>query len=427
MESIDVLGPESTQNLDPQQSELSTNYYDDDSKRTMLSSWLASCRTVVNPIPDYVYVDRRGHAYVRVRVHTLSLYNIDTVNQSFGAKVRIQLKWTVRKLFSEINVESQADNEWKPTFEVMNNIDKIMIKVSKLEKVGRGIYTDMYYDTTIQGTFSEHFEVHQFPMDRESLHVKVVFTGCPISIKRQYRGELTEIFFPKRATLYQIPGKSVVYKESFVQPDVWELSDGIVLKHGRTLSERNDDGVRFLTLDINMNVTRKIGFYVLNVIIPVFLLVNLSFASFFIDAMELTDRLTVTLTILLTLVALKYVIVQYLPTTSYVTYLDKYVLCSFIYVTLVALQNVIMYWLLTGVLESNSKIDDISDMNTGYVLFGTWNLMHCGLCVLLKENIRKKLIYSAEKELEGDEVETIVRQRHSRSSPVVRSDSSMYY
>ena len=54
-----------------------------------------------------------------------------------------------------------------------------------------------------------------------------------------------------------------------------------------------------------MVVERKATFYVLNVMLPVFILVTLSFISFFLDEADIAGRLSVTLTILLTLVALK--------------------------------------------------------------------------------------------------------------------------
>ena len=62
---------------------------------------------------------------------------------------------------------------------------------------------------------------------------------------------------------------------------------------------------RFSGLDIFVVVERKATFYVLNVMLPVFILVTLSFISFFLDEADIAGRLSVTLTILLTLVALK--------------------------------------------------------------------------------------------------------------------------
>jgi hypothetical protein len=402
--------------------------YDDEIKRSILSEWLSTCRTIIQDIPDYVCCDRRGRVFVRVRVHVMSLYDIDTVDQSFDAKLRIQLKWTVVKVFEEIDLDNHPEHEWRPSFEVINNVDKLSMNVIKLEKKQRGIHTDMYLDATVQGKFSEHFELEQFPIDQERLHVKLLFTGSPVSIKRMRDEVPLEIPFHKRVAFYQIPGRSVVFRESFIQPDVWNLDRNLVIKYGKTLSERNDDGVRYGTMDICMTVDRRMGFYTLNVIFPVYLLVNLSFTSFIIEPLELADRLDVTLTLLLTLVALKFVIVQYLPTTSYVTYLDKYVLCSFVFVTMVAIQNVIIYWLISDVVKEDQhrdRIASITDMTTGCILAGVWNVLHIVMCIILKGNIRKKFITSKEKDLEGDEVEYLVKARHSTPSTLLYSDSTL--
>lgn len=65
--------------------------------------------------------------------------------------------------------------------------------------------------------------------------------------------------------------------------------------------------------------------------LPNFLLSVLVFTSWAIPAEELADRLSVTLTLVLTSVAFKYMVAQELPKISYLTLLDKYILMSFFF------------------------------------------------------------------------------------------------
>ena len=55
---------------------------------------------------------------------------------------------------------------------------------------------------------------------------------------------------------------------------------------------------------------------------------------------DFADRMAMSLTLLLTAVAFKQVVSTHLPSISYLTILDKYVLCGFLMQVLVVFQNV---------------------------------------------------------------------------------------
>ena len=59
------------------------------------------------------------------------------------------------------------------------------------------------------------------------------------------------------------------------------------------------------------------------------------------EPMGTADRLSVTLTLLLTAVAYKFVVASSLPTVSYWTVLDKYVLLCFLFILLFSVENVV--------------------------------------------------------------------------------------
>lgn len=66
-----------------------------------------------------------------------------------------------------------------------------------------------------------------------------------------------------------------------------------------------------------MQVERYDAFYMYNIIFPLFLIVMMSFGSLFFPAEELDSRLSVTLTLVLTSVAFKFVVADSLPKISY--------------------------------------------------------------------------------------------------------------
>lgn len=110
--------------------------------------------------------------------------------------------------------------------------------------------------------------------------------------------------------------------------------------------DRSDEGVSYATLNIFVTLSRRPGFYLWSVALPLALLVLLAFISVFMPISDLDNRLQITLTLLLTFVAFKIVVSQYVPAPSYQTWLDMYVTQGFVFLFLLAvLQNYAPYML----------------------------------------------------------------------------------
>ena len=103
--------------------------------------------------------------------------------------------------------------------------------------------------------------------------------------------------------------------------------------------EIDEEMRRYPLLHIYFIAQRRAAYYMWNIALPNFLLSVLVFTSFAIAEEDLADRLSVTLTLVLTSVAFKYMVAQELPRINYLTLLDKYVLLSFVFLALVGVQN----------------------------------------------------------------------------------------
>jgi hypothetical protein len=140
-----------------------------------------------------------------------------------------------------------------------------------------------------------------------------------------------------------------------------------------------DDGKRFSTLDVEVVLVRKPLFYAVNVMFPFFLFVSLSFISFGVEIDApgfgglLSDRSSLTLNMVLTAAAFKMVVANYTPAVvcaaartltsrrsshvnhappppalrmlcpqAYLTFLDRYILTCFVFMTAVAIQNYVV-------------------------------------------------------------------------------------
>ncbi|CAK9008561.1 unnamed protein product [Durusdinium trenchii] len=105
------------------------------------------------------------------------------------------------------------------------------------------------------------------------------------------------------------------------------------------LPEADSDRKRYPLLHMYFVGERRAAYYIWNIALPNFLLSMLVFTSFAIPKEDLADRLSVTLTLVLTSVAFKYMVAQELPRISYLTLLDTYILVSFAFLALVGGQN----------------------------------------------------------------------------------------
>lgn len=179
-----------------------------------------------------------------------------------------------------------------------------------------------------------------------------------------------------------------IYKENFVQSDSWRTNyDNIELRQGHTFHNRDEAGLSFTTMRIVMEIERKFGFYFWNIVFPTFILVDLSFVSFLFQEKDLTDRLTVTLTLILTMFALKFAVSQYIPPTNYLTLLDRYIVTSYIMLALVALQNVICRMIDDG------HSANIFNRVTAIMIMAFWFSMNLGTtCLIWNYDWRRSFI-----------------------------------
>ncbi|KXZ51908.1 hypothetical protein GPECTOR_11g36 [Gonium pectorale] len=316
----------------------------------------------------------------------MELTSVNTVSQQFDCKVWIQFKWHERG-----PQDPSAIADWKPAWSP--NVDfQNMIDVKTLDAKPAHLRTQpqgcgpvaVYSRIVLQGTFAERFECRQFPMDCQRLHIRAVLWYNPEAVEDV---PMSQPFgdSPAMRTIKFESGSCQVYMDSFVQQDSWIMYDRIIVKQGLTDARRNDDGLRFTTLNIYVCLRRKLGFYGWNIMLPIFLLVTISFASFFFEASALSDRLNLTLVVLLTLVAFKFVVSQYLPAASYLTYMDMYLVASFSLVFLVALQNLVAY-----IIEDPGRASAFNRWS-GCALAAAWGVLHVLVLPLAAWRVQRQL------------------------------------
>ena len=97
------------------------------------------------------------------------------------------------------------------------------------------------------------------------------------------------------------------------------------------LSDTNESasGLRYDRVSHSCIVQRGSRYYLYNIVLTEIFLVLLSLTAKVVPVEEFADRMSISLTLLLTSVAFKFVVAEKLPNLSYQTYLDQF-MCVFV-------------------------------------------------------------------------------------------------
>ena len=110
----------------------------------------------------------------------------------------------------------------------------------------------------------------------------------------------------------------------------------------RTKEKLSSSGASYSEVAFFIEAKRNYTFFIVNVMVVITLIITLSWTSMLIHPDQLDERLSVTLTLLLTAVAFKFVVVESLPKLSYLTYLDMFLFSALFYLVVVIAESAIV-------------------------------------------------------------------------------------
>ena len=310
------------------------------------------------------------------RVSFFQLKGIDPVAQCFDAHVYFE--FIVRGAAHDLDLMEPGEDfsypypplawYWNHQVDFPNAVAHEVkeCKIIPGPKVNNQPSPDMVCIIRVDGTFSERLELHKFPIDQQDLTVS-------LEIKCAQEGPTpVRIIVPEGV-------KAGIDKERFDMNNIWDLSENVVLKAEESGLKLNG-GVRektYISLHASASVCRLTSFYFANIVTPMSFFAALTvFCSFCVPRDDVGDRLSVSLTLMLTAAAYKLAITTMMPTIAYLTLLDKYLLSTSGIIVLVVIQN--------GVAKINSRSDADTDELSGftfdrislYVICGLWAAVH---------------------------------------------------
>jgi hypothetical protein len=221
----------------------------------------------------------------------------------------------------------------------------------------------------IKGEFLEVMQMENYPFDIQAL----TFT---IGVSARRNGPFPVDFIAdKRA-------KKSVQPDGFALVETEYRIQELVLRAGESGTEER----RFPRLHASLMVQRRPGYALINVALPMAGVATLCFVQFLLPVTDITDRLSISLTLLLTAAAYKFAISTMIPAISYLTMLDRYVLVCTGVIFAIVLESAVLY----KAAESDPKAARNADLGTATVLFGLFMIFHVWFAYRAGRPIRRK-------------------------------------
>jgi hypothetical protein len=268
---------------------------------------------------------------VYVLIFVMDLDEVRTADQSFVANVFLEYRWQDPRLAHQevAGRVKPLEDVWNPQLMITNQqrVMKTFPEVVSIKPDG-----EVTYRQRIWGTFSQPLKLADFPFDKQKFTLQLAAAGSEknkIDLRSDPEGHMG-IAEQLSVTDWKIMGW-----QARAEPYVPIPGKDTILS-----------GFSF-----SINAERKAGYFIVKIILPLILIVAMSWVVFWIDPKESGVQISVAITSMLTLIAYRFAIGSDLPMISYLTRLDFFILSATILV-FASLVEVIV----TSTLAQNEKL-----------------------------------------------------------------------
>lgn len=255
-----------------------------------------------------------GPTQISALIWVVDINNIDSAQQTFTADIAVVLRWKDPRLAHTGNgvTHYALDQVWNPRVGISNETNSVSRRTPELVEVdadGTVVYRQRYV-----GPFSQPLRLQSFPFDKQTFRVQLVAVRYgPNEVKFMPDQKMVE------AGLKQAGGIS----PSITLPD-WTVENWEIKPFAYAL----EPGLEYSGYSFEFTASRKAEHYIWKVILPLVLIVMMSWSVFWIAPSETGPQMSIAVTSMLTLIAYRFAIDSQLPRLPYTTSLDAFILMS---------------------------------------------------------------------------------------------------
>jgi hypothetical protein len=261
----------------------------------------------------------KGPTKVKFLIFVLDVDDIDDAAQNFTTNVYMRLEWEDERLANKQSSPRQLPlgEVWNPNIIIANRVGLVSKSLPEMVTVfpdGKVVYQQRY-----TGKLSQPLKLSNFPMDKHTFTIQFVGTGGTSADEVE--------FIPGESTTSNIVGGAIADELSL--PD-WEITKSEALPFFyRPIEQINTPGFAF-----RFEARRFISYYIWQIVLPLTVVVFMSWAAFWIKRSETGVRIAVATSSVLTLIAHRFVLASLLPRLPYMTRMDYFTVGSTILVFL---------------------------------------------------------------------------------------------
>jgi hypothetical protein len=311
-------------------------------KRILVVVFVAMSIQLVRSAETPAVIDRPGSGnsptQVSVGIWVVDISNIDSAQQNFTADIAVVLQWKDARLaHTGIGLAHYAlDQIWTPRVAIANETSSVSRKFPdsvEVEPDGTVIYRQRY-----TGSFTQSLRLQSFPFDRQAFHFQVVAI--------RYRPNEV-VFVPDENWIRDGLQHAAGISPSITLPD-WTVEKWDAKARVYALTP----GMQYSGYAFEFTASRNVAYYIWKVILPLVLIVMMSWVVFWIDPATSNSQISVAVTSMLTLIAYRFAVDSQLPRLPYMTRLDLFFLVS----TLLVFFSLIEV-LITTILENKQQTE----------------------------------------------------------------------
>jgi hypothetical protein len=255
-----------------------------------------------------------GERPVKVSIgsYLIDFQEIDENTLSHTMTGYLTLQWRDPRLAKGASKDFDAekvalDQIWSPNIEITNEHEPRSTSNTDIKVTDDGVVT---YEERFKAKLSTDFDLRRFPLDSQRL-----FLGI-----ESFRYDKHDVVF--------VPQQGKALQSPFAFLPDWHI---VKVSQGSDEDPSNPDNKVYSRYTFEVDVQRQVGYYVWNVFLPIAFITLLAWLVFFVTPDDLQTRVGVSMTALLTAIALSLVISANRPRVSYLTLMDAIFLnCYFL-------------------------------------------------------------------------------------------------
>jgi len=252
---------------------------------------------------------------VSVGIVIVDILKIDDANQSITLDFVVRMHWNDPLLKGKVETDQPIalSEIWSPDIQLIKEINLVKKRkeIGILKPDGTVSFRQRY-----QGKLSMFIDYSNFPFDQHLFSIDVI-------------SALTnDIVF--------LDDKNLTGRAERFSIQDWNIDDGnLIVKPYQFMD------YKFEAFAYQFEAKRHLGYYIWKVMVPLIIVVLMSWTVFWIDPVKIEAQLAVAATAMLTVIAYQFTLSNMLPKISYFTQLDYFIIGSNLLVFLALLEAVI--------------------------------------------------------------------------------------